>query len=76
MRELTQREQDTLAFLGNFGPTVIAQERMIKGWMADSDGDVVKAYLDSKYLRAMAQDLASIAQWLDERSVQDPGEAV
>jgi len=75
MRELTQREQETLQFLGNFGPTVIAQERMIKGWMDDGEG-VGKVYLRSQDLRAMAQDLASIAQWLDERSVQDPGEAV
>jgi hypothetical protein len=73
MRELTEREQDTLEFLGNFHPTVTVQDRMVKGYMSDSDGGG-KVYLDPTDLRAMAEDLASVAEWLDQRADQDPGE--
>lgn len=73
MREFTQHEQDTLEFLGNFGPTATVQDRMVKGWMADSEGGG-KVYLDSTDLRLMAEHLVSIAQWLDDRADQDPGE--
>ena len=73
MRELTEREQNTLEFLGNFGPTVTVQDCTVKGYMADDDG-IGKVYLNSRDLRAMAEDLASVAEWLDQRADQDPGE--
>jgi hypothetical protein len=67
MRELTEREQDTLEFLGNFHPTVTVQDRMVKGYMADDEG-VGKVYLSSQDLRKMAEDLESVAEWLDWRA--------
>jgi hypothetical protein len=68
MREFTQSEQETLEFLGRFGPTVNPLLCEIKGWTMDSDGEVCKTYLSSPALRDIANDLNSIAQWLDERA--------
>lgn len=68
MREFTKREQETLDWLGSFGPTVNVLACEIKGYMVDSDGDNCKTYLSSPQLRDIAEDLISIAQWLDERA--------
>ena len=70
MREFTPREQETLDWLGSFGPTVKPALCEIKGRMVDDDGDVCKTYLNSTDLRAVAEDLNSIAQWLDERATE------
>ena len=69
MREFTEREQETLEFLGRFGPTSNPLLCELKGWMADDDGGG-KVYLRSPDLRAIAEDLNSIAQWLDERATE------
>ena len=69
MREFTEREQETLEFLGSFGPTVKETDCMIKGYMSDDEG-VGKVYLHSTALRNLAEDLNSIAQWLDERATK------
>lgn len=76
MREFTKREQDTLDFLGNFGPTVKPALCEIKGWMSDDEGSVCKTYLNSTDLRTLAEDLNSIAQWLDERATEAEQETV
>ena len=69
MKEFTEREQETLEFLGNFNPTVKETDCAIKGYMATGDyKDITKTYLRSPDLRNLAQDLESIAQWLDERA--------
>lgn len=70
MRELTEREEETLEMLGRFGPTVNPLLCELKGWMLDSDGEVCKTYLRSPDLRTIAEDLISIAQWLDERATE------
>lgn len=69
MREFTEREKETLEFLGRFGPTVDPVACELKGYMADDEG-VGKVYLRSPDLRAIAEDLVSIAQWLDERATE------
>lgn len=71
MREFTEREKETLDFLGCFHPTVKETDCTIKGYMADGDyKDISKIYLSSPDLRALAEDLNSIAQWLDERATE------
>lgn len=69
MREFTKSELETLEFLGSFGPTVDPLACEVKGYMHDSEGGG-KVYLRSPDLRAIAEDLISIAQWLDERATQ------
>jgi hypothetical protein len=69
MRELTESELETLEFLGRFGPTVDPLKCESKGYMHDSEGGG-KVYLSSPDLRALADDLTSIAQWLDERATE------
>lgn len=71
MRALTPREIETLEWLGNFGPTVVAKNCEIKGYMVDSDGDTCKTYLNSTVLREIAEDFISVAQWLDERATEE-----
>lgn len=70
MRELTERQLNALEFLGNFGPTTVEKNCEVKGWM---DGD--KVYLNSTDLRDLADNLTSIAQWLDERATEAEGKA-
>jgi len=65
MREFTQSEKETLEFLGNFGPTVNVEHRMLKGYTHDG-----KTYLDTADLRTIANDLLSIASWLDDREME------
>ncbi len=69
MREFTPREKETLEFLGRFHPTVKETDCTIKGYMHDEEGGG-KVYLCSPDLRALAEDLISIAQWLDERATE------
>ena len=64
MRELTERQLNALEFLGDFEPTTIVENCEIKGYM---DG---KVYLNSTDLRDLADNLNSIAQWLDERATE------
>jgi hypothetical protein len=68
MRELTARELETLDWLGGFLPTNVITNCEIKGYMVDRDGDNCKTYLNSPSLREIAEDLNSVAQWLDERA--------
>ena len=71
MREFTPGEQETLQLLGNFGPTTNISDRMLKGWTIDNEADgLVKTYMSSRDLREIAEDLNSIAQWLDERATE------
>lgn len=65
MKELSQNAQDTLEWLGNFGPTVNVEEMQMKGWV---DGD--KCYLSAKSFRNMADEFLEIAQWLEDRAAQ------
>jgi hypothetical protein len=58
-----------MKFLGNFGPTVNAHRREVKGFMLDQDdGDGYKAYLSSTELRELADACNEMAIWLDARA--------
>jgi len=51
--------------LGNFGPTVNAANREVKGYMEDG-----KIYWRSKDLREIAESCIAVANWLDLRAEQ------
>ena len=67
-RDLPKEVLDDMEWLGNFGPTVVVQNREMKGQMVDSDGDVGKAYLDADSARRLAKSLNAAADWLDARA--------
>ncbi len=54
--------------LGNFGPTVNPENREVKGYMLDPDGDCGKCYYNSNDLRLVAQGCIEVANWLDKRA--------
>lgn len=66
-KELSESALSTMQFLGNFGPTVHANQREVKGYMYDDEGGG-KVYLCSGELKTMAADLTEVAAWLDERA--------
>lgn len=66
--ELSERALETMAELGNFGPTVNVQDRQMKGYTLDSDGEVSKTYLSATDMRRIAADLLEAADWLDARA--------
>lgn len=57
-----------MKLLGNFGPTVRAEQRELKGTTVDDDGDHVKTYYDSGELRELAKACIEVADWLDRRA--------
>lgn len=63
MREFTKDESEWLEFLGNFGPTVNAQDKMLKGYTKRG-----KTYLDASDLKDLASVLISVSEWLLERA--------
>lgn len=69
MNERSKLCNEWMRFLGNFGPTVHADRRQIKGYMIDpEDGEGGKVYLDSNELRALAEACIQMANWLDARA--------
>ena len=55
--------------LGNFGPTVNAKDKQVKGYTMDSDtGECGKAYYTSDELRLIASGCTEVADWLDKRA--------
>ena len=65
--ELSAKAQETMKFLGDFGPTVNAQNREVKGYMHDDEGGG-KVYLSAVELREMAASCIEVADWLDKRA--------
>ena len=63
-----------MRFIGEFGPTVRADRRELKGRIVDIDGDHVKAYVDSGELRELAASCIEVADWLDKRAEQEQSE--
>ena len=61
--DLSPRAQETLEFLGNFNPTIKAEDETMKGFM-----DGYKIYLNSVEFRDMAGDFLEIASWLERRA--------
>ena len=67
-RDISESAKAWMKLLGNFGPTVHADRREIKGVTVDDDGDHVKTYYDSGELRELAAACSEVADWLDKRA--------
>lgn len=69
--ELSPRALETLTDLGNFGPTVNVQDKRMKGYMLDPDGQGGKTYWSASDMRRIAADLIEAADWLEARAAAD-----
>lgn len=68
--ELPVQVLETMKFLGDFGPLIDHRRKEVKGYMHDADGGG-KVYLSAKDLRNMADDFYKVADWLEDRAVQE-----
>ena len=66
-KDISNSAKGTMKFLGDFGPTVHAQSREVKGYMHDDEGGG-KVYLDAGELREIAASCNEVADWLDKRA--------
>lgn len=67
---LSPNAKEALRVIGNFGPTVNASERLVKGYSEWGDGEGGKVYLDPDALRSLASGLAEAADYLDARAAE------
>ena len=68
--ETSELARDVMNELGDFGPTIRAEDVMVKGYMACNDGDDGRTYWTSDDLRRIAQGCIEVADWLDKRATQ------
>ena len=69
--DVSKEARETMKFLGDFGPTVHAQSREVKGYMLNDDGGG-SVYLDAGELREIAAACNEVADWLDKRADATP----
>ena len=62
--DVSEDARDWLKMLGNFGPTVHAKNRELKGYL----GEEGRTYFDAGDLRNIAAALIEAANWLDKRA--------
>lgn len=65
---ISENAKNTMSNLGSFGPTTKSNEKLIKGYMVDEDGERGKIYFDSDDLRRMAAGMIEVAEWLENRA--------
>lgn len=69
---LSQEAKEVMDELGDFGPTVNASNRTVKGQMARwQDGEIYRVYHTSDYLRKIASACEEVADWLDKRAEEE-----
>jgi hypothetical protein len=67
--DLSEHAHRAMKELGNFGPTINVDQKLVKGYMFDDEcGHNVKTYFGSDDLRDMAAGMAEVADWLDKRA--------
>lgn len=71
-QELSPRALETLSDLGGFSPTVNVQDKLMKGYMLDSEADMCKTYWGPSDMRRIAADLIEAADWLETRAATAP----
>lgn len=70
--DISASARDVMKALGNFGPTVHASAREVKGYTYE-DGEGGKQYLSSDDLRRIAAACEEVAEWLDKRAEREVG---
>lgn len=66
--DVSEDARKTMDELGSFSPTVRVEEKLVKGYMLDRDGEAGKTYFSSADLRLMAAHFVEVADWLDRRA--------
>lgn len=66
--DVSEDAREWLEMLGNFGPTVHANRRELKGCVHSDHGEDGRVYLDSSDLRNISAALIEAADWLDKRA--------
>ena len=66
--DVSKDARDWLEMLGNFGPTVRASQRELKGCVNSDHGEDGRVYLNSDDLRKISAALVEAADWLDKRA--------
>lgn len=67
--DVSQVSRDWLKTIGDFGPTVHAKNRELKGYLHAEAGEDGRTYLDANELRELAAACNEAADWLDKRAV-------
>lgn len=68
--KLSSNAHDVMKDLGDFGPTVHAYAREVKGYIRCEDGEDGRTYYDSNDLRRIAEGCLEVACWLDLRAAK------
>jgi hypothetical protein len=72
--DLSDGARRAMKELGNFGPTVSVDDRLVKGYTFDDEsGRCVKTYFSPEDLREMAAGMDEVADWLDKRAEEEGG---
>lgn len=66
--DVSEKARDWMKEIGEFGPTVHAANREVKGRVADENNEFCKAYYTSDELRSLAAACTEVADWLDKRA--------
>lgn len=75
MSELSAEALGWMKWLGNFGPTVHAHNREMKGYkLDDEDGEGGKTYVTSAEFRKLAAACIEAADYLDKRAADSSSE--
>jgi hypothetical protein len=69
MEPYSEEAAETFSWFGGAWPTRAVEDREIKMWQRDENGDaVIAVYLKSSELRKMAIHFIEVADWLDRRA--------
>jgi hypothetical protein len=66
--DVSEKSHEVMKELGSFSPTNSPQNREVKGYTLDPDGDAGKTYWGSSDLREIAAACVEVADWLDKRA--------
>lgn len=66
--ELTPDTLEIMQDLGNFTPTSRIQDKLVKGYTYDDNGEGGKTYWSSDHLRDIVNACIEVADFLDERA--------
>lgn len=75
MKQWTDLNPDTLEVmkeLGYFTPTSRVEDKLVKGYTYDENGEGCKTYLSPENLRDIAYACIEVADFLDERALDEP----